>query len=343
MTSTAWVGVTDLVIAAAVVLLIAVVWSVWRTRPSDTTDLRRDSARQDAAPAIAGLDAKLGRSRRAFGERLAGLFGRGIDSGTWESLEETLIAADVGVSATTAIVDAVRERRPVDGDEARSAVAAEMTAAFGQHDRALSLVGSPAIVIVVGVNGSGKTTTIAKLAARLKDEGKTVLLAAADTFRAAATEQLSMWADRLGVPIVKGHEGADPASVAHDAVSSAAAKAIDVVIVDTAGRLHSKTNLMQELEKVVRVLRREGTVSEVLLVIDGNTGQNGLAQARTFSEAVGVTGVAITKLDGTARGGIALAVEHELGVPIKFIGVGEGMNDLVPFEPDAFVAAIVGE
>ncbi len=199
------------------------------------------------------------------------------------------------------------------------------------------------MIVVVGVNGSGKTTTIAKLAAQLQEQGRPTLLAAADTFRAAATEQLSVWADRLGVEVVSGQAGGDPAAVAFDALQRARARGKEVVVVDTAGRLHSKHNLMEELGKVVRVLGRDGgRVGEVLLVLDGTTGQNGIAQARAFTAVVGVTGIVLTKLDGTARGGLAVAVERELGIPVKLIGVGERVEDLLPFDPEAFVDALLG-
>ena len=219
----------------------------------------------------------------------------------------------------------------------------ELEAMLADVDRTLATGGSPSIFVVVGVNGSGKTTTIAKLGARLEKGGQTVLLGAADTFRAAAAEQLAAWASRLGIDIVAGSPGADPAAVAFDALSAATARQKSVLIVDTAGRLHSKRNLMEELGKVVRVLAREGgAVDEVLLVLDGTTGQNGIAQARSFTEAVGVTGIAITKLDGTAKGGIAIAIEQDLGVPVKFVGVGEQVDDLIPFDPRAFVDALLG-
>lgn len=212
---------------------------------------------------------------------------------------------------------------------------------LGGKDRELHLDEAPAVVLVVGVNGTGKTTSIAKLAYRLQEDGNSVVLGAADTFRAAADAQLQTWADRVGVDVVRGAEGADPASVAYDTVDEARAKGADVAIVDTAGRLHSKTNLMDELAKVGRVLEREIGISEVLLVIDGTTGQNGVAQATSFGETVGVTGLVLTKLDGTARGGVALSVEQELGVPVKFIGIGEGMEDLIPFDPRSYVEALL--
>ncbi|MFQ5555673.1 MAG: signal recognition particle-docking protein FtsY, partial [Acidimicrobiia bacterium] len=231
----------------------------------------------------------------------------------------------------------------LDGEAARRAVRDELTALLGDKDRDLRRTGSPSVVLVVGVNGTGKTTSIAKLAARFQADGERVLLGAADTFRAAADQQLRTWADRLDVDIVGGQSGGDPASVAFDAYHSASAKGSNVVIVDTAGRLQTKANLMAELGKIARVLRREaGDLDEVLLVVDGTAGQNALAQARIFTEAVGVTGLVLTKLDGTARGGVVFAVEEELGIPVKLIGIGEGLGDLVPFEPVAFVDALLG-
>jgi fused signal recognition particle receptor len=213
---------------------------------------------------------------------------------------------------------------------------------MSDEDRSLRLIGDPAVVLVVGVNGTGKTTSIAKLAARMRADQRRVILAAADTFRAAADDQLRAWADRVGVEVVTGESGSDPAAVAYETYQRAAADGYDTVIVDTAGRLQSKSNLMDELGKVARVLRREaGEIGEVLLVLDGTTGQNSIGQARSFAEAVGVTGIVMTKLDGTARGGIAVAVEHDLGIPVKFIGVGEGVDDLIPFDPTEFIEALL--
>jgi fused signal recognition particle receptor len=236
----------------------------------------------------------------------------------------------------------VRADRPEDGVQARDALVEELEALLANRDRTLRLDGSPAVVLVVGVNGTGKTTSIAKIANGLVEEDRTVVLGAADTFRAAADAQLREWGSRVGVLVVSGVEGADPASVAHDAVTAARENGDDVVIVDTAGRLHNQKNLMDELGKVMRVLESEASgVSEVLLVLDGTTGQNGITQAKAFTEAVGVTGVVLTKLDGTSRGGIAIAVERELGIPVKFVGVGEGMQDLIPFVPEEFVEALL--
>jgi len=280
---------------------------------------------------------------RGIGGRLGSLFGRGIDDAFWSGVEETLLQADIGVASAVGIVERVRNQGVSTPEEARTALRRELIAAFAERDRTLNLEGSPAVIVIVGVNGSGKTTTIAKLASLLQRDGKTVLLGAADTFRAAASEQLKQWGARLGVDVVAGEQGADPASVAFDARSAAVARGKDVVIIDTAGRLHSKRNLMDELGKIVRVLGRDGPVSEVLLVLDGTSGQNGIAQTRAFTAAVGVTGVILTKLDGTARGGIAIAVERELGVPVKLLGVGEGPGDLLHFQGEQFVDALMGE
>jgi len=326
------------VAAAVVVLGVAAFWLL-RRRPR-ATDVRRD------APTLAPparIEGGLARTRRALGERLEGLLGRGLDTAFWTGLEEALLAADVGVAASVGIVERVQAASPEDAPAARALLRRELAGVFAGRDRSLAVTGDPAVVVVVGVNGSGKTTTIAKLAAQFERRGLPTLLAAADTFRAAAAEQLSVWADRLGVDIVTGQHGGDPAAVAFDALRAARARGKRVLVVDTAGRLHSKRNLMQELGKVVRVLTREaGEVGEVLLVLDGTTGQNAIAQARAFTEAVGVTGIALTKLDGTARGGIAVAVEQELDIPIKLIGVGEQVEDLLPFDADAFVDALLG-
>jgi fused signal recognition particle receptor len=267
----------------------------------------------------------------------------GFDTDFWSDIEDSLVAADVGVSAASAAVDAVRGMSPEDPAAVRDLLAGELVAQLADADRHLEVSGAPSVVLVVGVNGSGKTTTIAKLAQQLNSESRPVLLGAADTFRAAAADQLKTWAGRVGVDIVSGDSGADPASVAYDSYHAAKARGAGVLLVDTAGRLHSKSNLMEELGKVARVLRREaGDLDEVLLVLDGTTGQNAIEQARVFTEVVGVTGIVLTKLDGTARGGVAIAVEQELGIPVKYIGVGEAVEDLIPFEPEAFVDALLG-
>ena len=320
------------VIAVAIAALIAgvLIWRRKTRRPS--AEIRRDAPTVDRTPPMRGI-----------GGRLGSLFGRGIDDAFWSGVEETLLQADIGVASAVGIVERVRNQGVSTPEEARTALRRELIAAFAERDRTLNLEGSPTVIVIVGVNGSGKTTTIAKLASLLQRDGKTVLLGAADTFRAAASEQLKQWGARLGVDVVAGEQGADPASVAFDARSAAVARGKDVVIIDTAGRLHSKRNLMDELGKIVRVLGRDGPVSEVLLVLDGTSGQNGIAQTRAFTAAVGVTGVILTKLDGTARGGIAIAVERELGVPVKLLGVGEGPGDLLHFQGEQFVDALMGE
>jgi fused signal recognition particle receptor len=296
---------------------------------------------------------RLGRSRAALSRGMAGLLARGADDDeAWEELEEALLAADVGVATSTELVERLRTRARAErasGPALRELLRAELLDAVGTPDRSLALdllteQQRPGIVLVVGVNGTGKTTTVGKLALALAEEGKQPVLAAADTFRAAATEQLAIWADRVGAPIVRHQQGADPAAVAFDGLASARARGADVLLVDTAGRLHTKTNLMEELRKLRRVLEREGgQVREVLLVLDATTGQNGLAQARQFTDAVGVTGVVLTKLDGTAKGGIVIAVQRDLGIPVKLVGLGEGPHDLAPFDPDAFVDALLSE
>jgi fused signal recognition particle receptor len=326
------------VAAVAVVLAILAVVLLQRRRRV-YTDVRRD------APTVsADIAGGLAKTRRALGGRLSGLLRRGPDDAFWAELEEVLLAADVGVATAAAIVGRVRAAAPDDAGSARRALRRELVGVFAGRDRSLGLRNRPAVVVVVGVNGSGKTTTIAKLAALMEAQGVPALLAAADTFRAAAAEQLQVWAQRLSLDIVSGQSGADPAAVAFDAFRAAQAREKGVLIVDTAGRLHDKRNLMDELGKVVRVLGREaGAVDEVLLVLDGTTGQNGIAQARAFTAAVGVTGIVISKLDGTARGGIAVAIEHELGIPVKLVGVGERVEDLLHFDAEAFVDALLGE
>jgi len=285
----------------------------------------------------------LAKTSDALGTALRRAWGAGLGEETWADIEEALVAADVGAGAAAHIVEGVRSARPKTRSEAREELARRMKGELGGADRVLRLSGDPAVILVVGVNGAGKTTTIAKLARLLTGDGRSVLLGAADTFRAAAGTQLKSWGDRLGVPVVAGQEGGDPASVAYDALAAARARGSDAVIIDTAGRLHGKTNLMAELSKIHRVVSREGPVDEVLLVLDASAGQNGLAQVSGFAEATPLTGLVLTKLDGTAKGGIVIAVEKELKVPVKYIGVGEAMGDLEPFDPGRFVDALLEE
>jgi fused signal recognition particle receptor len=296
---------------------------------------------------------RLVRSRAAIAQGMSGLLTRGAgDEEAWEELEEALLSADVGVVTTGELIERLRQRARAThaaGAELRDLLREALLAEVGTSDRtlALDLIDEdrrPGIVLVVGVNGTGKTTTVGKLALALSEEGKQVVLAAADTFRAAATEQLVIWGERVNAPVIRHQAGADPAAVAFDGLASARAKGADVLLVDTAGRLHTKTNLMEELRKLRRVLEREdGNVREVLLILDATTGQNGLAQARQFTDAVGVTGLVLTKLDGTAKGGIVIAVQRQLGIPVKLVGLGEGAHDLAPFDPEAFVDALLAD
>jgi fused signal recognition particle receptor len=282
----------------------------------------------------------LGKSRRALTEQIAAAAFDPADEAAWERLEEALIAGDVGVPATAELVRRLEARGEVGSLE--EALAEEIEAMFGEP-ATLDVAHEPAVILVVGVNGTGKTTTIGKLAQKLREHGRTVLLGAADTFRAAAEEQLEIWAERAAADFVGGARGADPAAVAYDAVEAGRARGKDVVIVDTAGRLHTQSNLMEELAKVRRVIetRLDGAPHETLLVIDATTGQNGLQQGRLFGEAARVTGVALTKLDGSAKGGVAVAIAHELGLPVKLVGVGEGLDDLRPFDARDFARALV--
>ncbi len=298
------------------------------------------------------LRARLARSQNALGRGLLSVLSReNLDEDAWEEIEEALLSADVGVKPTTEIVEALRTRTKVLGTrspgELRALLAEELVTALQPDlDRTLHTTPSsdrPAVVMVVGVNGTGKTTTCGKLARVLVADGRTVLLGAADTFRAAAAEQLQTWGSRVGAETVRGPEGGDPASVAFDAVKKGTEAKVDTVLIDTAGRLHTKVGLMDELGKVKRVVERQGPVDETLLVLDATTGQNGLTQARVFTEVVDVTGIVLTKLDGTARGGIVISVQRELGVPVKLVGLGEGADDLAPFEPEVFVDALLGD
>jgi len=367
----------DLLIPGLVALAVLLVFlgfvSATRRRPSErrgpstgddvaalerVRDVAVETPVEPRAPAPAGpaeapevarpsLRERLTKSRRVLADRLADAFGRAPDADTWDEVEAALIQADVGVETSTRIVeelkDAARARRITGAEELRGLLADRLIGLFDAGtDRALRFASEgPTVWLVVGVNGTGKTTTIGKLAADLRMHGRNVALAAADTFRAAADEQLGIWAERTGAELVRHQPGADPGAVAFDAFAHARAKGIDVLIVDTAGRLHTKTPLMDELAKVRRVLEREGEVHEALLVIDATAGQNGLVQARRFAESLGITGVVLTKLDGTAKGGIALAIEESLGIPIKLIGVGEQLDDVEPFDPKTYVDALL--
>ena len=290
---------------------------------------------------------RLGRTRAAFSGVFGGLRGHKIDDNTWDELEEAMLLADVGLATTQRILDAVRARAKaddvVDADGLVQLVRDEVVAILdASTSRDLRIVaGEPNVWMFVGVNGVGKTTTIGKLAAQQVNEGRRVVLAAADTFRAAAADQLGLWAERTGGELVRGQDGADPGSVVFDAMAAASGRKADLVLVDTAGRLHTKSNLMEELKKLRRIVdRTQGACKEVLLVIDASTGQNGLVQAKQFADAVDVTGIVLTKLDGTAKGGIVLAIQSELDLPVKAVGVGEQVEDLVEFDPEEFAAAL---
>jgi fused signal recognition particle receptor len=310
----------------------------------------------EVPPPLAGrmvrLRGRLARSQSGFGSVLLGLLSRpGLDEQDWEQIEDTLLAADLGVGPARQLMTELRTQVKVEGasggDSVRGLLRSDLIEAIGADpDRSLHLGphgDRPAVVLVVGVNGTGKTTACGKLARALIGDGQSVLLGAADTFRAAAADQLETWGNRVGARVVRAdREGADPASVAFEAVREGIDGRVDTVIVDTAGRLHTKTGLMDELGKIKRVIEKRATVDEVLLVLDATTGQNGLRQARVFAEAVDITGIILTKLDGTAKGGIVVAVQRELGVPVKLVGLGEGPDDLAAFEPAAFVDAILG-
>ena len=295
------------------------------------------------------IKAGLTKTREALSNTLGGVFSgfSEIDDDFYDELEESLILADLGVDtalkATDRLRKAVKEQRLKTTDEAKEALKDILTQMLQVGDQELNLSTTPSVVLVIGVNGVGKTTTIGKIATRLVKEGKKVLLIAGDTFRAAAADQLEIWAGRSGADIVRQHEGADPASVVFDGIQAAKARNVDVILIDTAGRLHNKTNLMNELNKISRIVQRElpDSAQEVLLVLDGTTGQNGLIQAKQFKEIAGVTAIALTKLDGTAKGGIVIAVADSLQIPVKFVGVGEQADDLMPFEARAFVEALL--
>lgn len=367
----------EVLIVIGLVALVGVIVLVGRNRSGRDTDVidRREEVeapeRQDAAvpmestleappvetpeeveapaePAVKpSLRERLTKSRNFIRGRLADALGQTPDEDTWEDVEAALIQSDIGVATATKIVEDLREQTRARGikssDEVMTLLNQELVALFDTaKSRALFIADDkPTVWLVVGVNGTGKTTTIGKLAGTLGREGRTVALAAADTFRAAADEQLGAWGDRSGAHLVKHQPGADPGAVAFDAYKFAKARNVDVLIVDTAGRLHTKTPLMDELSKVRRVIEKEGEVHESLLVIDATAGQNGLNQAKEFARAAGVTGIVLTKLDGTAKGGIALTIEDELDIPIKLIGVGETIDDLEPFDPKAYVDAIL--
>ncbi len=322
-------------------------------RPAPVPDeqlLRPDFERPEpSAGRLARLRSRLGRAQGTFGAGLLALLTRdNLDEQAWDDVEEVLLGADVGVGPSQELVERLRTRLKSVGsrspDDLRTLLREELLALVGTDiDRSLATTqpGRPAVILVVGVNGTGKTTTVGKLARVLVGDGRTVLLGAADTFRAAAADQLQTWGERVGALTVRGPEGGDPASVAFDAVRQGIAGGYDVVLLDTAGRLQNKVGLMDELGKVKRVVEKQGPVDEVLLVLDATTGQNGLQQARVFSQVVDVTGIVLTKLDGTAKGGIVVAVQRDLGVPVKLVGLGEGADDLAPFEPEAFVDALM--
>jgi fused signal recognition particle receptor len=309
-------------------------------------------APEPSAGRLVRLRSRLARSNNAVGKGLLGLLARDkLDEDTWEEIEEVLLTSDLGIGPTQELVEALRTRTRVLGtrtpEDLRALLREELLKLVDPNmDRTVHSLRAdgegPAVVLVAGVNGVGKTTTTGKLARVLIADGRSVVLGAADTFRAAAADQLQTWGERVGATTVRGAEGADPASVAFEAVRQAKELGVDTALIDTAGRLHTKTGLMDELGKVKRVVEKQGPVDEVLLVLDATTGQNGLVQARVFREVVDITGIALTKLDGTAKGGIVVAVQRELGVPVKLIGLGEGADDLAPFDPEAFVDALVG-
>ncbi|MFG1999356.1 signal recognition particle-docking protein FtsY [Spirillospora sp. NPDC048911] len=327
-----------------------------RAPPAEKAPAAPPAVEIERPPPSAGrlvrLRARLARSQSTFGKTLLGLLSRDtLDDDAWDEIEDTLIGADIGVAVARQVTEDLRTKVQVLGtrtpDEVRGLLKDELVKQIGPDlDRSLRAErhgNKPAVIMVVGVNGTGKTTTCGKLGRVLVGDGRTVLMGAADTFRAAAADQLQTWGARVGAQVVRKEEGADPASVAFDAVKQGIDSKVDTVIVDTAGRLHTKTGLMDELGKVKRVIEKQSEVDEILLVLDATTGQNGMQQARVFAEVVNVTGIVLTKLDGTAKGGIVVQVQRELGVPVKLVGLGEGPDDLAPFEPEAFVDAILGE
>jgi fused signal recognition particle receptor len=324
------------------------------TRPIEPAPAATAPATEEIAPPEGRLErlrGRLARSQNALGRSLLGLIGGGdLDEDSWEQIEDTLLIADLGPTVTSSIVAQLRSRfasKDVQTEAdaravLRDVLITELQPGLDRSVRALPHDDHPSVLLVVGVNGTGKTTTVGKLARVLVADGRRVVLGAADTFRAAAADQLQAWGARVGAEVVRGPEGADPASVAFDAVDKGIEAGADVVVIDTAGRLHTKTGLMDELGKVKRVVTRRAAVDEVLLVLDATVGQNGLAQARVFADVVDITGAVLTKLDGTAKGGIVFRVQQELGVPVKLVGLGEGPDDLAPFEPAAFVDALLG-
>jgi fused signal recognition particle receptor len=345
-----------LVVVAVLVVVAAAVFLVGRSRrapgPPPVTQLPESAEPPPEPPTEPPTyRGRLGNVRGVFSGAVSALRAGRIDAATWDSLEEALIRADVGVATTNALLSELREKVATkavsSGDDLLGALGAAIRDLLHTPDsRALRFDGTPGapdVWLVVGVNGVGKTTTIGKLARQQSAAGRSVLLAAGDTFRAAAADQLGMWAERSGVDMVRGAEGGDPSAIVFDAVQRAAARGNDLVLADTAGRLHNKVNLVEELKKIRRVADRDpGNVTEVLLVLDATTGQNALAQAREFTGAVTVTGIVLTKLDGTAKGGIVIAIQRELGLPVKLVGLGEGPDDLVAFDPDEFVEALLG-
>lgn len=345
MTSSTMIIAAVIGLVLLVGLAFALVLAGRRTRGELPSTERPDAP----TSRLVRLRGNLARSQSSFGRGLLAILSRDrIDDTAWQELEDTLLAADLGVGPSAELVDALRTKVRVEGiadrGQATEALREALVAMVDPTlDRRLNLDNGaqPGIVLVVGVNGTGKTTTVGRLARVLVAEGRQVLLGAADTFRAAAADQLHTWGERVGVRTVRSSEGADPASVAFEAVETGMAEGVDVVLIDTAGRLHTKSGLMDELGKVKRVVEKQAPVTEVLLVIDATTGQNGMNQARVFAEVVDVTGIVLTKLDGTAKGGIVVAVQRELGVPVKYVGLGEGPDDLAPFDANEFVAALL--